>query len=79
MIDSKQLPNVLERLGQDLRKSGYLIGLGFVGLVITNDNISAMEAITLLFWGVYCWSMGHICLYYSDKLCASQSDTGDDK
>lgn len=67
MIDSKKLLKLLERVGQDLRKSGYLIGLGFVGLVVSNDNISTMEAITLLFWGTYCWFLGHAFLYFSGK------------
>lgn len=68
MIDSKRLPILLERLGQDLRKSVYLIGLGFVGAVVSNDNITPLEAVNLFFWGIYCWSMGHVCLYYADKL-----------
>lgn len=68
---------VLVNVGNDLRKAGYLIGIGFVGLLVPTQDISVQSAIALLLWGAYSWTLGHIFLYMADKL-ASKSENGDE-
>ncbi len=40
-------PKVLAKIGEDFRKAGYLMGAGFVGMVISNDQISTSEGFVL--------------------------------
>lgn len=44
------------------------MGAGFVGMVISNDQISTLEGQVLFIWGLYIWIMGHTMLYYSEKM-----------
>ncbi|HHW7520680.1 TPA: hypothetical protein ACU18R_002441 [Mannheimia haemolytica] len=59
---------LLTNIGNDLRQAGYLIGIGFVGLIVPTQNISAPSAAVLLMYGFYSWIIGHYCLYLSDKI-----------
>lgn len=43
----KMNPKVLAKIGEDFRKAGYLMGAGFVGMVISNDQISTLEGLVL--------------------------------
>lgn len=61
-------PKLLTRIGEDLRKAGYLVGIGFIGMIVSNDQISVSEGFVLLMWGFYVWGAGHFCIYLSDKL-----------
>lgn len=65
---NKFIPKLLARLGEDLRKAGYLVGIGFIGIIVSNDQISVLEGFALLMWGFYIWGFGHFCIYLSDKL-----------
>lgn len=64
----KMNPKVLTKIGEDFRKAAYLMGAGFVGMVISNDQISTLEGQVLFIWGLYIWIMGHTMLFYSEKM-----------
>lgn len=59
---------VLAKIGEDLRKGSYLVGAGFVGMIISNDHITTLEGLVLFGFGLYIWIMGHIVLHHSEKL-----------
>lgn len=46
----KMNPKVLTKIGEDFRKAAYLMGAGFVGMVISNDQISTLEGQVLFIW-----------------------------
>lgn len=64
----KMNPNVLAKIGEDLRKGSYLMGAGIVGIIISSDNITAFEGLALFMFGLYSWIVGHTALYWSEKL-----------
>lgn len=68
----------LIRLGEDLRKAGFLMNVGFVGMIVNNDVISLIEGLALLIWGFYCWSFGHYLLYLSE-IRSEHNSKGDDQ
>lgn len=73
---NKLNPKLLARLGEDLRKAGYLIGIGFIGMIVPNDQISVLEGFVLLMWGFYAWGFGHFCIYLSEKI-TDDNQSGD--
>lgn len=82
MFDIKSLShklnaNITKRLGEDLRKSAYLIGMGFVGMIVSNDQISFSEALVLTVWGFDMWVFGHWLLYLSEKITEIQQCLGE--
>ncbi|HDL5200713.1 TPA: hypothetical protein PXA79_002186 [Mannheimia haemolytica] len=62
----KMNPKVLAKIGEDFRKAG------FVGMVISNDQISTSEGFVLFLWGLYIWIIGHIALHHSEKILNSK-------
>lgn len=68
---------VLRRIGEDLRKGGYLIGLALVGFVMPNDNISLFEGAIILSWGILSWIIGHYMIYHADKADKSKQPRGE--
>ncbi|HHW7520396.1 TPA: hypothetical protein ACU18R_002130 [Mannheimia haemolytica] len=70
----KMNPKVLAKIGEDFRKAGYLMGAGFVGMVISNDQISTSEGLVLFLWGLYIWIIGHIALHHSEKILNSKQE-----
>lgn len=69
--------NIFKRLGEDLRKAAYLIGMGFVGMIVANDQISFSEAFVLTLWGFDIWVLGHWLLYVSEKITNIQKCLGE--
>ena len=70
---------VLRRIGEDLRKGGYLIGLALVGFVMPNDNISLIEGAIFLSWGIISWIIGHYLIYCADDADSSKQSRGESK
>ncbi len=49
----------IKGLKEDLRKAGLILfGAGFIGLVVSNDNLSILEAAMLIVSGCIIWVIG---------------------
>ncbi|MDK9431213.1 hypothetical protein QP016_10835 [Gallibacterium anatis] len=58
----------LRRIGEDLRKAGAITGVGFVGLVLPNDNIGLSESLLLALFGILSWGIGLYLEYVVDTI-----------
>lgn len=67
-------PNTLMRLGDDLRKGGYLAGMGLVGIVMFSDDITSTEGIILFILGFIVWIIGQYFSDLSDKVKSHQQN-----
>lgn len=61
-------PNVLSRIGDDLRQGGSLVGAGITGVIIFSDSITPFEGIILIAIGLFMWIIGHLCIYAAEKI-----------
>lgn len=66
--------NTLMRIGDDLRKGGYLAGMGIVGIVMFSDDISLHEGIILFILGFVVWIIGQYFSDLSDKVKPQQQN-----
>lgn len=71
-------PAALLRIGDDLRKGGYLAGMGIVGIVMFSDDISLNEGIILFILGFIVWIIGQYFSYLSDKVKSHQQNKGEE-
>lgn len=65
-------PNTLLRIGDDLRKGGYLAGMGIVGIVMFSDDISFNEGIILFILGFVVWIIGQYISNLSEQVKTHQ-------
>lgn len=64
----KFLFKIIRRIGEDLRKAAAVTGIGFVGLILSNDDIGFNEALTLVVFGFISWVIGLYLEYLADKI-----------
>ncbi|MDP8189087.1 hypothetical protein QJU87_04305 [Pasteurella skyensis] len=74
-LDNLLIPQTLRRIGNDLRKTGAIAGIGFVGLVLPNDDIELTEAFALIVLGILSWGIGLYLEYLSDRIETALSNT----